>query len=113
MDNIKELAEVIEGKNPTCPKCNEPLSLQMVAKASAESRVAFAITPAKGEKMDIASVVGSVGAMGKLLTSIGKDMGMKVTVLIDSIETSPEGKLQFNLLIARSPRPPSTGNTRA
>jgi hypothetical protein len=102
-DGLNALAEQISAKEPVrCPKCAEPISIDIVTKALDESSLSFSYKPGKGELMDVDSVMGSVSAAAKLLQSIGKQMGVATRVMLKSVSTLPEGELKFDLLITRT-----------
>ena len=84
-----------------CPHCSEPLGLQLVSKLYAEHRIAFSIRPKSGEMISTKTLGGCTTEFGKLLESIGKDMGAKTTVLIERLETDEEGQHFIHCLITR------------
>ena len=99
---VDQVVKQMQERQPVhCPKCNERISIGLVAKAAAESRMSFSLTPTKGEKMGLGTVAGSMAALDKLLVSVGKQLGTKTTVLIERFETGEEGQLTVHMLIAR------------
>ena len=86
--------------NICCPKCGEKLSFAVTSQLMNESRMSFEISPNPGELLSARNVGGCIENLDKLLTSIGKDMGAKTTVLIENV-SSTEGKIKVDLLLAR------------
>lgn len=102
-EGLDRLRDHLAGKEPVrCPKCSEPMSIEMVAKAAAQSKLVFSFTPSPGEFMDAETIGGSLGAASKLLKAIGKQIGVKAQVLLSKIETGPNGELRFELMVCRS-----------
>lgn len=88
-------------ENIKCPKCGEPLGLNLTAKLMNESRMAFVVKPADGELLTARNIGGAIEQMDRLLVAIGKDMGAKTAVLVESV-TSEQGAVTVNLLLTRS-----------
>ena len=84
----------------SCPHCNEPLGLNIVNRLTAQSRVKFAISPKDGQLLSAKTVGGTLEQMEKLLVSMGKDMGVRTSVSVESVECD-KGAVTFNLLIGR------------
>ena len=84
-----------------CGKCGEPVAAEAVSKLMNESRMSFSIAPHPGELMNAENVGGSLTQMGKLLRSIGRDMGAQTNVLVENVSTDDDGKITFKLLLAR------------
>lgn len=91
-----------EQKPITCPKCAEPISINLVAKAKAQSKMSFRLSPGQGELLDIQTFAQSAGAFGKLLVGIGRDIGVNTVVLVERLVTEDDGSLRVDVLIARS-----------
>jgi hypothetical protein len=83
-----------------CPNCDHELSVGLVAQCTKESRVAWKIYPKPGELMNAATVGGTLVDVGKLLKAVGKEQGLRVDILVESV-TSNQEAITFNLLIAR------------
>lgn len=61
----------------------------------------MSLTPGPNSKMELRSVSESLTAMAKLYATVGKDMGAKVTLLIERIATKEDGTLEFHFLASR------------
>lgn len=102
-EELDALVEHVLAKNPAkCPKCDEPISIDIVAKAMEQSTMRFSYKPGNGELMDVASVMRSVEAAAMLIVAVGKETGVKTRVMLKECSTSADGELRFDLLITRA-----------
>lgn len=87
----------------TCPKCGEPFGAAFVAKAAAESRIIFEVTPAPGEYFDVATIGGLLVDLSKLLRATSKELGTKAITLLERVDCKEGGAMAFHCIIARGP----------
>jgi hypothetical protein len=83
-----------------CPKCGEPFSLQMVAKASDECRMRFSLNSDDGHLLSAKTIGGCLEQVFKLNAAVGKDVGYNCITLVEKIEPQENG-FCFHLLLVR------------
>lgn len=98
--HLDKMAEKIAGSGIKCPKCGEQMGLSMVSKLLDTSRMSFSISPHEGELLSARNVGGALEQMEHLLVSIGKDMGVRTSVLLEGM-SSENGSVTFNLILGR------------
>lgn len=84
-----------------CPHCDQELGLETVNEALKESRFIFALTPKEGSLMQAHTVGGTMVQMEKFFAALGRDMGVKTTLMVEKIETDPAGKIEVHFLVGR------------
>lgn len=84
-----------------CPKCGEPLPFVLVTKFKERSRVTWRLVPAPGELLSATTIGGSIEQMGRLLQSVGEDIGIPTEVLVESCSTDASGAVGVVFLITR------------
>ena len=84
-----------------CPKCQEPISADVVAHVANRSVVKWKLSPAPGELLDAKAVGGTLGEMRDLLRSCGESAGIPTEVLLQACRTTEDGAMEFDLLIVR------------
>lgn len=67
--------------------------------------MSFAVHPQDGELLSAKTVGGTLAQLDKLLTAIGKDLGVKTTVLVNGVSFD-KGSVTVDLLVARHEQKP-------
>ncbi len=83
-----------------CPHCAQEIGGQAVSRLMDNSRMSFSITPQEGELLTARNVGSAIEQMDRLLTAIGKDMGVKTVVGVECVSFE-KGAITINLLLAR------------
>jgi hypothetical protein len=85
-----------------CKGCGADLpKLELVARATKESTVRWKISPHPGELIDAGTVGGSLEAMARLLTAVGRDAKVPTVVLVKSVSSGDDGSIEFDLVVMR------------
>lgn len=90
----------IETPAAKCPHCGEPLSFQVTTQLMSDSRMSFVLHPNKGELLSARTVGDSITNMEKLLVAVGKDLGVKTTVLVEGLQWT-DGSVKVDMIVAR------------
>lgn len=100
-EQVDKLAEKITADpGLTCPKCGEQMTIELVSKALDTSRVSFSMQPHPGEFLSASNVGKALTAMEGVFIAVGKELGVRTTVTVESIDCT-DGGVKFNLLLAR------------
>src|SRR3990167_207613 len=84
-----------------CHKCGEKIRADLVSGVAEQSLMKFRISPHPGEFISARTVGGVIENLDKLLTAVGKDLGVKTQVLVKNV-SSKKGEIIFDILVARS-----------
>ena len=83
-----------------CPHCGAELSVEVVSAVMDSSRMAIELSPHDGELLSASNVGGALADMHKLLSAVGREIGVKTNVLVEGV-SFVDGKVKFNLLVCR------------
>jgi len=87
-----------------CPKCNEPLVIDLVVEATKEQRFTYTVHPMPGMRMTAQLIGGQLKALGDLMDATGKHLGQRTVTMVDRISMHENGSIEFNLFIAAAPK---------
>lgn len=96
------MSKTPDQKPCACPKCGEPFSLEMVARAADESRFTLSLTPMPGEMFGAETIGGMITDTAALFQSANKAIGAPLSsCMVERIDTEPNGRVSIRFVLCR------------
>lgn len=83
---------------PTCPHCDNEIQFHPIADIPDDFRIVFVIEPEKGHVLRARTVGETITNFEKLYKSVSKEMGAKLDLFIEKLETDENGKISVHFL---------------